>query len=132
MSNSDDFPNLRTKTMEVTETHNEKAEKLNGRLAMLGVIAALVLTQSLVKLFLEYGNSPQRQRCGSVLSRETPVLSPREVSQGRIENGDSNPSMSLLKPWPRLGLLAEVRKMATKPDALIHAKESFFKTRRAS
>ena len=25
----------------VTETHNEKAEKLNGRLAMLGVIAAL-------------------------------------------------------------------------------------------
>ena len=27
--------------MEVTETHNEKAEKLNGRLAMLGVIAAL-------------------------------------------------------------------------------------------
>ena len=27
--------------MNVTETHNEKAEKLNGRLAMLGVIAAL-------------------------------------------------------------------------------------------
>ena len=27
--------------MEVTVTHNEKAEKLNGRLAMLGVIAAL-------------------------------------------------------------------------------------------
>ena len=27
--------------MEVTETHNEKAERLNGRLAMLGVIAAL-------------------------------------------------------------------------------------------
>ena len=27
--------------MEVTETHNEKAEKLNGRVAMLGVIAAL-------------------------------------------------------------------------------------------
>jgi hypothetical protein len=26
---------------EVTETHNEKAEKLNGRLAMLGVMAAL-------------------------------------------------------------------------------------------
>ena len=26
---------------EVTETHNEKAERLNGRLAMLGVIAAL-------------------------------------------------------------------------------------------
>ena len=27
--------------MEVTETHNEKAEKLNGRLAMLGIMAAL-------------------------------------------------------------------------------------------
>ena len=27
--------------MEVSVTHNEKAEKLNGRLAMLGVIAAL-------------------------------------------------------------------------------------------
>ena len=27
--------------MDVYETHNEKAEKLNGRLAMLGVIAAL-------------------------------------------------------------------------------------------
>ena len=27
--------------MEVTVTHNEIAEKLNGRLAMLGVIAAL-------------------------------------------------------------------------------------------
>ena len=27
--------------MNVTETHNEKAEKLNGRLAMLGVIAAM-------------------------------------------------------------------------------------------
>ncbi len=27
--------------MEVTVTHNEKAEKLNGRLAMLGVIAAI-------------------------------------------------------------------------------------------
>tara|TARA_R100001129_G_scaffold70294_3_gene47958 strand:- start:562 stop:753 length:192 start_codon:yes stop_codon:yes gene_type:complete len=28
-------------TEEVTVTHNEKAEKLNGRLAMLGIIAAL-------------------------------------------------------------------------------------------
>jgi len=28
-------------TMEVTVTHNERAELLNGRLAMLGVIAAL-------------------------------------------------------------------------------------------
>ena len=27
--------------MEVTVTHNEKAEMLNGRLAMLGVIAAI-------------------------------------------------------------------------------------------
>ena len=26
---------------EITVTHNEKAEKLNGRLAMLGVIAAI-------------------------------------------------------------------------------------------
>jgi len=26
---------------EITETHNERAEKLNGRLAMLGVIAAI-------------------------------------------------------------------------------------------
>ena len=26
---------------EITETHNEKAEKLNGRLAMLGVMAAI-------------------------------------------------------------------------------------------
>ncbi len=29
------------KIQEVTVTHNEKAEKLNGRLTMLGVIAAL-------------------------------------------------------------------------------------------
>ena len=28
-------------TKEITVTHNEQAEKLNGRLAMLGVIAAL-------------------------------------------------------------------------------------------
>jgi len=27
--------------MEVNETHNEKAERLNGRFSMLGVIAAL-------------------------------------------------------------------------------------------
>ena len=27
--------------MDVTETHNEKAERLNGRVAMLGVIAAI-------------------------------------------------------------------------------------------
>ena len=27
--------------MDVNETHNEKAERLNGRFAMLGVIAAL-------------------------------------------------------------------------------------------
>jgi len=29
------------KVMEVSVTHNENAEKLNGRLAMLGVIAAI-------------------------------------------------------------------------------------------
>ena len=29
------------KVMEVSVTHNERAEKLNGRLAMLGVIAAI-------------------------------------------------------------------------------------------
>jgi hypothetical protein len=29
------------KIMEVNETHNEKAERLNGRMAMIGVIAAL-------------------------------------------------------------------------------------------
>ena len=29
------------KIMEVTVTHNEKAEMLNGRVAMLGVIAAI-------------------------------------------------------------------------------------------
>jgi len=39
-------PNLYAKEppmeiIDVYETHNEKAEKLNGRLAMLGVIAAL-------------------------------------------------------------------------------------------
>ena len=28
-------------TMEIAVTHNENAEKLNGRLAMLGVIAAI-------------------------------------------------------------------------------------------
>ena len=27
--------------MNVSETHNEKAEKINGRLAMLGMVAAL-------------------------------------------------------------------------------------------
>tara|TARA_R100000406_G_C2996876_1_gene93406 strand:- start:181 stop:372 length:192 start_codon:yes stop_codon:yes gene_type:complete len=29
------------KVMEVTVTHNEKAEQLNGRVAMMGIIAAL-------------------------------------------------------------------------------------------
>ena len=29
------------KVMEVTVTHNERAEQLNGRVAMLGVIAAI-------------------------------------------------------------------------------------------
>lgn len=27
-------------TMDVTETHNERAERLNGRFAMIGIIAA--------------------------------------------------------------------------------------------
>ena len=27
--------------MDISETHNEKAEKLNGRVAMMGVIAAI-------------------------------------------------------------------------------------------
>ena len=31
--------------MEITMNHNENAEKLNGRLAMLGVIAAILLRQ---------------------------------------------------------------------------------------
>ena len=34
-------PMMDMTVMEVTETHNEKAEKLNGRLAMLGVMAAI-------------------------------------------------------------------------------------------
>lgn len=29
------------KVMEVTVTHNEKAEQLNGRVAMMGIIAAI-------------------------------------------------------------------------------------------
>ena len=28
--------------MEVTETHNEKAEKMNGRFAMIGIMAAFI------------------------------------------------------------------------------------------
>jgi len=28
--------------MEVTETHNEKAEKMNGRFAMMGIMAAFI------------------------------------------------------------------------------------------
>jgi hypothetical protein len=28
--------------MDITETHNEKAERLNGRLAMLGFVAAVI------------------------------------------------------------------------------------------
>ncbi len=31
----------RMQVIDVFETHNEKAERLNGRLAMLGVVAAL-------------------------------------------------------------------------------------------
>lgn len=28
--------------MEITETHNEKAEKMNGRFAMIGIMAAFI------------------------------------------------------------------------------------------
>ena len=42
MNNTQIWPTEpRMYTTEVTVTHNEKAEMLNGRLAMLGVIAAL-------------------------------------------------------------------------------------------
>ena len=37
--------------MDVTETHNEKAERLNGRLAMLGFVAAVVSYLLTGKLF---------------------------------------------------------------------------------
>ena len=47
----------RMELMDALGTHNEKAERLNGRLAMLGVMAALVRMQSLVKLFLVFGNA---------------------------------------------------------------------------
>ena len=43
------------RVMEVTVTHNEKAEQLNGRVAMLGVIAALgAYAYSLDSSFLVY------------------------------------------------------------------------------
>ena len=38
--------------MDVAETHNEKAEKLNGRVAMLGTHGGYWLTQSRVQLKL--------------------------------------------------------------------------------
>ena len=37
--------------MDVTETHNEQAERLNGRLAMLGFVAAVVSYLLTGKLF---------------------------------------------------------------------------------
>ena len=37
--------------MDVTETHNEKAERLNGRVAMLGFVAAVVSYVFTGKLF---------------------------------------------------------------------------------
>jgi hypothetical protein len=37
--------------MEVNETHNEKAERLNGRVAMLGFVAAVVSYLLTGKLF---------------------------------------------------------------------------------
>ena len=36
---------------EITVTHNETAEKLNGRLAMLGIIAAFISYAATGKLF---------------------------------------------------------------------------------
>ena len=43
--------------MDVTETHNEKAEKLNGRLAMLGVMAALGAYAITGQIIPEFGNA---------------------------------------------------------------------------
>jgi hypothetical protein len=37
--------------MDVTETHNEKAERLNGRAAMLGFVAAVISYTLTGKLF---------------------------------------------------------------------------------
>ena len=37
--------------MEVNETHNEKAERLNGRVAMLGFVAAVISYLLAGKLF---------------------------------------------------------------------------------
>ena len=37
--------------MDVTETHNERAERLNGRVAMLGFVAAVVSYLITGKLF---------------------------------------------------------------------------------
>ena len=37
--------------MEVNETHNEKAERLNGRVAMLGFVAAVISYLLTGKLF---------------------------------------------------------------------------------
>ena len=48
--------------MEVTETHNEKAEKLNGRLAMLGVMAAL---GAYGQIILVFGNDCTTKRSSS-------------------------------------------------------------------
>ena len=41
---------------DIYETHNEKAEKLNGRLAMLGLVSAFLSYALTGKLFLEYSN----------------------------------------------------------------------------
>ena len=37
--------------MDVNETHNEKAERLNGRVAMLGFVAAVISYVATGKLF---------------------------------------------------------------------------------
>ena len=47
------------KVMEVSVTHNEKAEQLNGRVAMLGVIAAIgayVTTGQLIPGIFDWNN----------------------------------------------------------------------------
>ena len=44
------------KVMEVSVTHNEKAEMMNGRFAMMGIIAALGAYAVTGQLFLVFGD----------------------------------------------------------------------------
>ena len=57
------------KVMEVTVTHNEKAEMLNGRFAMLGIIAALGAYASQAKSFLELVDGELIGITGSIADR---------------------------------------------------------------